>query len=666
MAVIDALDVGDAGDVGVAPWFGGLEEAGPPRGAPAHARRRPHRAWPWVAIVVALYYAVSFGLLAHWQDEGWFPPTGDEPHYLVMAKGIVVDHTLDQTVPSEQEFASRSIYPPGLAAPGSRPDLSNAQVINGPHGQFSIHNVGLPIVLAPAFWAGGVLGAKVALVLLSGLAVAAAAYLALRRIRSRVAAVAVAGAVAVGLPLVPAAGQVYPDVLAGSISLIVLVAVITTRAPRSRLADVGLGLLVAFQPWLQIKFALPAAIGAGALVVEQIRRGRRSRAVALVAGLAASLALLAAYNAYAFGDVTGPYSGDTALQASTTSLMVFLGLHIDRFQGILLQNPLLALGLFELIRSCARRREWAWWTLAIYLSFVVPNAMHPDWYGGLSFAGRFAWSGAIVLIAPTVIALGRLWDRSRAATAALLAGAGALQAWFFVGYGLRHFDLYNQDANVWLADYHSLYGGFARFLPALYDRAWAFRYPANDVAFALVALVVVVALAAVGSARTFRRRAIPAGVLLGGAYVVACLAVGAPTPPRTFPASQLPGEVGHVAGGSRLASSPGDRPGWLTYGPGVSLAPGRYSFTLAYRASAPNGGVAGSWDVVVAPVSSSSTPVGSTELAGGALADDGGRSEQVSRPFVVPSGHAEWTVQVRTVFSGPGSLQIDHLTLAKG
>jgi hypothetical protein len=41
----------------------------------------------------------------------------------------------------------------------------------------------------------------------------------------------------------------------------------------------------------------------------------------------------------------------------------------------------------------------------VFLSLIVPNALHPNWYGGWSFSGRFQWAAAIAFIIPTICGL---------------------------------------------------------------------------------------------------------------------------------------------------------------------------------------------------------------------------------------------------------------------
>ncbi|HXX91360.1 MAG TPA: hypothetical protein VEI83_14165 [Acidimicrobiales bacterium] len=460
-----------------------------------HSSRRHSSRWRFVVVALVVYYALAFAVFARWDSRHWYPVTGDEPHYLVMASGIAHDHTVEQTRPAEQEFAAKKIVPDGLGPKGSIPTPANSHIIVGPHGRYSIHGIGLPLLLAAPYWLGETTGAKLWMIAMSGMVVAAAAYVAVRRFPSRPAALVATIAATAAAPLLTSAAQVYPDIPGGVASLVVLVAYTTFERARRLASDVGLALLLAFQPWLQIKFSLPALIGAVALG-GQYTRTRQWRRLGLLVGIVAgSFALLGWYNAYAFGDVTGPYgglSGNFALDK--TALMVFAGLHVDRLQGILVQNPLLVVGLVELVLGVARRRAWALYTAAVYLAFVVPNAMFTNWYGGASFAGRFAMSGGIVLVLPTILGLARLWSWRRAVFGVVVSAGILLQGAFLVEYVSRRFDFYNVWPGIAPSGYPSLYGPVAHLLPALYNSAWAFHFGPNRVALVLGAAAAVAAL----------------------------------------------------------------------------------------------------------------------------------------------------------------------------
>ena len=76
-----------------------------------------------------------------------------------MAGGIARHGTLEQSVPYREEFATRKI---------SRVELPDTHTIRGPHGFFSIHNIGLPLLISLPFLPGGAFGAKIFMILVSG------------------------------------------------------------------------------------------------------------------------------------------------------------------------------------------------------------------------------------------------------------------------------------------------------------------------------------------------------------------------------------------------------------------------------------------------------------------------------------------------------------------
>ncbi len=624
------------------------------------AHRRKVRA---IFILLVAYYILTFGVFGRWQSQNWYPVFGDEPHYLIMTSGIVHDHTFELTRPYEAEFDHPEIAPYSLAPPGSVPSSANAQILVGPHGRFSIHNIGLPILMVPGFWIGGDTGAKVSLILLSGVIVIVVAWTALGRINSRPRALLTAAAICFALPFVTAASQVYPDIPAGIISLVVLAACAARNKRRHLATDVGLALLLAIQPWLQVKYALPAVIGAAALGYTLWRTGQVRRLYLFLGILGISYLLLAGFNDYAYGHILGPYTSSDSLKPGTTAVMVFFGLHVDRLQGIFLQQPLLAVGAFEMVRSAARRQRWALLATALYLSFVVPNAMHPNWYGGGSFAGRFVWSGAVILTYPTVIGMAKLWKLAPRWAAVLVTGSILLQIWFLTQYVGSRFDFYNQASSEWLRDYPSLYGPVARFLPALYSRAWAFRYGPNLTAMLLLVVLVAVAL---GLTLRLSSRGLITSVLVLGGLGVVLYATGRtpPTPRLVFPGGQLPGITGSVVGTARVASAPGDPAGYLTYGPGdLALVPRTYHFSLYYRATVPTDPTAGTWDVVV---ESNPNGANTVTLAQGTLKETGSARGILSKEFTVPATAGRGFVQIRTVWQGVGTIAVYKLVVAQG
>ena len=119
-----------------------------------------------------------------------------------------------------------------------------------------------------------------------------------------------------------------------------------------------------------------------------------------------------------------------------------------------------------------------------------------------------------------------------------------------------------------------------------------------------------------------------------------------PKSPLLMPAPKLPSSVGSVEAGRRVATM-GTNAGYLTYGPYVMLAPGRYKVTIKYESE----GEAGSWDVVsIAEV-----------LAKGSISDTHGVAAEIVVTVDLPNGAND--VQVRMFYSGHGRLAVESLSI---
>ncbi len=565
-----------------------------------------------LVLLIVLYLAASLGLLWNWHAAQVNTVTGDEPWYLLIASGMVRQGTLEQQVPLAAEVEERRLYAGGLT-PLDVADPQASHVVQGPHGYYSVHNIGLPALLALPLAIAGVSGAKVFLALLSSLVVVLA-WLFAGTLRLTTAQRALATAsVTLALPFLPAAGQVFPDIPGGLLCLLGLYWLATPHIARSPGRLWLYAVLVASMPWLQIRFAAPALVIIGALLWQAWRAGTLDRQAAMrwLLPLALSGLALCGYNAWAFGNPLGPYQSD-ALEFSTTSLLVLLGLHLDQNQGFLLQNPAHFLGLMGLASLLVRQRLLGIAVLLVFAALIVPNAMHPNWYGGWSFSGRFGWAAATVFVLPTLVGLARLAQGAPRTFVALVLALLALQAYFYAGYvgWLGDGNLYNRSPAdrpmPWLSAYAIFYADVWRWLPAVYGRGftgwdWPVRYAPN-VVFAGMALgaVVLGLLTARRPARGFARAVAGwAGVSviaigLGGALG---LAPDVYREPRTWQASDAGGHTGRVEDGARLVSAAKDQPHLALFGPSARLGRGPHEVTLDYASPAPTDAVIGTLEV---------------------------------------------------------------------
>ncbi|MYM90650.1 hypothetical protein GTP91_26190, partial [Rugamonas sp. FT82W] len=462
--------------------------------------QKPSSAWP----LLLIYLLCALAVLGSWRQAHVNTATGDEPHYMVMANGLAQHAALEQTVPYQD--ATR----PGQAERYNLP-RNDMHAVSGPRGRFNMHNLGLPLLLALPFTLGGVVGSKLFMIA-CGAGVILCAWKISGLFSSGTGARRLAVlASCVGAPLIPAANQIYPDILGGLAALTGLYWFLTTQRQRSAGAELALAVAVAYLPWLQIKFGLACALLVLAIAFKIHRESRDLPRVArLLAVAGVSCAALIAYNLYAFGKASGPYMDD-AVAVNKTSLMVLLGMLFDQNQGFLIQNPINLLGLLGVGWLYRAHRPFALLWAAVFVTLIAPNAVHPVWYGGWCFTGRFGWPATMVFIVPTLYALLELAKRRRTLFLALAWLSVALQAYFLSRYGTAKVDMYNRAWETPLADYSMYYGAIHNWLPALYNSEWAFGYAPN-----YVWLAIVVFLLAAGFARGARWRWIGAAALGAG------------------------------------------------------------------------------------------------------------------------------------------------------
>jgi len=219
----------------------------------------------------------------------WWPSiSGDEPHYLIGARSLWVDH--DVNVANEyMEKLHWGFYPADLSR--------HAKIGVAPDTLYSIHGVGLSLWLAPWFGFGQAFSqsaftllVRFSMTLWLG-AFAAVLFLLLRDIAGSRSAVRGTLLAILTAPLLFASPHLFPEVPALTLSAAAYL--ILRRSPGVVGAFLA-GLILAFLPWLHFKFfALTVAVAASGIWFllhdsDNGREPRRSRYLAIVA-LAAPL-----------------------------------------------------------------------------------------------------------------------------------------------------------------------------------------------------------------------------------------------------------------------------------------------------------------------------------------------------------------------------------------
>lgn len=325
---------------------------------------------PWRLFVLGAVVFLAVGL--HYGSG--LRVSGDEPHYLMMARSLWQERDLDLRDNLAREDWREDT--PGPVAPHYGAPRKDGR-------PFPAHSPGLPLLLAPIYAAGGRLACIAALALAAAFLCVCVRWLALRAAAEPVGAL-MAWAAAAGPPVFFYAFHVYTEVpsalaLAASLGLLL-------SAPGPWLAALA-GLLASALPWLHVKM-VPAAVALA--LVALLHLARRS----LAAFFAVAIAMAIGYGWYGhavFGTWSplARYGGLPEDATSGSPLRAVLGLLFDRSFGLLPYAPVFLLALAALSSR-------AWWKsrdavsqALVGVAVLAPVLTWRMWWGGQCPPARF-------------------------------------------------------------------------------------------------------------------------------------------------------------------------------------------------------------------------------------------------------------------------------------
>lgn len=366
------------------------------------------------AALVAVLATLALLFAVRWHDPQ--PYSGDEPHYLLVSKSLILDGDVDV---KNDYLAHRYLeYYRGHLDPHVNTSIFSR---TSPHW-YSMHGVGLAAVLVPAVAADDGHGAAAAMVVIAAV-VLVLTFLWARRFTGEVLLAAIATA-ALGLSpfFLGLEGRVFPDLAAAALLLgCLLLLELPERSARHLLL---LGALVAVSPWFHFKNALAFGTVAVIAFVQVVRRSdgpervRRELALALpvlVSLVGYELTVRAWYASWLPTRMVQPGNALFALSEARGLAAV----SFDSTRGLLTNNPALLLILaglpvwLRLFRGPVLR-------LALVLGpSIFLQATFSDWSGAYSPAGRYALQFTPALIPAIALLL-------REAPVAVRALAGAL------------------------------------------------------------------------------------------------------------------------------------------------------------------------------------------------------------------------------------------------
>ena len=385
----------------------------------AHVTKLPRAHWHAIA---AAALTVVAGVAVAWSVAPR-TPSGDEPHYLVIAQSLFLDG--DLRIQNNHDRRDYAAYFDRTLAPDSR--------VRGRDGQqYSIHAPGVATLVLPLFTVFGYRGAQATMLVTAAIAAGMVwwiGWLAAGRVSAAwFGWAAVAGSVTFLLQSV----LIFPD---GPAALAVAAACwlllrLSMRATQTRTIDiVATAALLAALPWLHTRFALLAGAFGVAVVVVLLRepvplgaRLRRVAAFAVIPIVSAALWLSFFWRIYGTPDPRAPYG---LMQDASWWFIPggVAGLLFDQQFGLLVYTPVLLalLGLLALPRQGSSRAP-VLWPLAIAAIYLAGTATVWMWWAGRpATPARFANAVLPVMAAPLALVFARATPAMRTVWSALLA-----------------------------------------------------------------------------------------------------------------------------------------------------------------------------------------------------------------------------------------------------
>lgn len=446
-------------------------------------------------VLSGVVFLLSFNLVMHWLPKELNVVSGDEPHYLMISKAISGGFLFQQSEIYTSMPRISDLFPNGLSS-------DDWHLVTGPNGRFSVHGLGLPFLLMPASVLFGIVGAKTMTCVMAGMIPILFWYLSgsfvvgsLRRF------LAVLG-VSICPSILAGGTQIYPDLPAGMLAL-VGVNLLCRSTERLTLKVVLLGALaLAYLPWLQVKFIpLSFCLLFGWAIKIWFESKSLRFPMAIVSVGLISMALLVAYNKVAYGRLAGPY-GANDIEVSLTSLMVLGGLIFDQNQGFLFQNPIHFFGVFYLGSFLKERTYLSAILIMGCITLLVPSSLHPNWYGGGSFSGRFEWPTSMLFSAVTLYGMLRCSASRPSIFIVSVVVNLIIQATLYMNYLSGKISLYNRGIETPVSHYGIFYPWVANDLPMLFNVSWAYHYFPN---YAWLIGIMALFFIGLGSSSSIRR-----------------------------------------------------------------------------------------------------------------------------------------------------------------
>jgi hypothetical protein len=359
-------------------------------------------------------------------------PSGDEPHYLILAQSLWRDGDL-----AIENNHTRRDYAEYFAR-----DLDPHYLTRGTDGQiYSVHPIGMPVLITPVMAAGGYTLVVALFVLMSATAAAVAWRWGVQTTGALGHTTLAWAAIVFSAPFLSNSFTIYPEIPAALAVALALPLALRPTPDARPWHGWALGLLAASLPWLSTKYApMSAALVAVAVVRRwwpmQAAQARASFiGGALPVALPYGLSLLAwAAFFYAYWGTPWPHGPYGRMSQTEIAHTVFgvPGLLFDQEYGLLAYAPayvLAGFGFWTMVRRPGPLRRLGLELGLIVAALVFTVGAFRIWWGGSAAPARPVVSGLLVLLLPMAVQIGSARSGSpRRAAQHLLIWSGVVVA----------------------------------------------------------------------------------------------------------------------------------------------------------------------------------------------------------------------------------------------
>ncbi|MGE0360303.1 MAG: ArnT family glycosyltransferase [Vicinamibacterales bacterium] len=377
--------------------------------APGLARWATSRRLGGLTVAVALATAAAAGAGAARLTHTVLFPSGDEPHYLVIAQSLWRDGDLkienNHTRGDYQEYFGRQLDPHYLT--------------RGRDGEiYSIHPVGMPIAITPVFALGGYT-LTVAVFILMGAVAAAVTWRWVADLTGAHGPATLAwAAIALSAPFLINTFTIYPEVPAALVMAAAMPLVVRPHPGGAAWHPWAVGTLAALLPWLSTKYAPMSAALVAVAVARRWWPLHRGAARAPWVGGAVPIVVpygigLAAWFAffYAYWGTPLPQAPYGAMVQTSLRYTVFgvPGLLFDQEYGLLAYAPayvLAGFGLWTMVRRPGPLRRVGLEVGLLFAALIVTVGAFRIWWGGSAAPARPLMSGLLLLMLPMAVQIG--------------------------------------------------------------------------------------------------------------------------------------------------------------------------------------------------------------------------------------------------------------------